>query len=245
MPFDLIAWGESAAKSGLVATAAVTDTRYSTTGDTQTLRAIANPSLEAAWQGSVTAVKSEQAELRSDLMTINPNLANGQVRDGGEAAILGFPMVAQDVLTGYHDNGNTNEISEVIAAIGYGAGGPIYVPAPVRRPKALLGLSSTTDTGTSIAWIAAATTWTGLKRDERYEILGFGGWGTLDMAVRFVATSELGAAYKPGVPLTPTALSSKMYYLAEPYPFLGASPPSLECLSLGASAEHHFNVLLG
>lgn len=247
MPFDLIAWFESAGKNGLTATTAVTDTRYGSTGDTHTLRAIANPVLAAAWQASVTAAKSEQAQIQSDLMAISPNIAGGQVRDNGEAVLLGVPLNAQDVLTGYHDNANTAEISGFVAAIAYGGKLPIYSPFPVKAPKAVMGLSSTTDTvgALPVGWVAASTTWTGLKRDERYEILGVAGWGTLDVAARFAATSELGAAFKCGVPLSTTPVSARMYYLSEPYPFLGSSPPSIEIMSIGASAEHHLSILLG
>lgn len=247
MPFDLIAWFESAAKNGLTATTGVTDTRYQTSGDTQKVRAIASPALAAMWQASVTAVKSEQAEIRSDLMAINPNCAAGQVRDGNPPAQLGVPLFPQDTLTGYHDNANTAEISGFVAAVSYGGTLPIYAPAPIRQPKALIGLSSTTDTAGTLpaGWVTAATTWTGLKPDQKYEILGVGGWGTLDVALRFAATTELGAGFRCGVPMGATAEWARMYYLSEPFPFMGASPPALEIQSIGASAEHHISILLG
>jgi hypothetical protein len=246
MPFDLVAWFESAAKNGLTAVTGVTDTRYSTSGDTQKIRAISSPFLSAMWHGSVTAAVAEQFEIRSDIMPINPNCPVGQVTDSVPILMCGVPLKAQDTLTGYHDNSNTNEISGGVAAISYGNAGAIYTPAPVKPVVAAIGLSSTTDTAGTLpaGWVTASTTWTGLETDRRYEIVGFGGWGVLDVAVRFASTTELAAGFKPGVPLGNTEAYARMTYLAEPYPFLGSNPPALEVQSIGASAEHHFVALL-
>jgi len=90
----------------------------------------------------------------------------------------------------------------------------------------------------------AATTWTGLTPDKLYKMIGLGGWGTLDVAARLVSTVEEGAGFKPGVPLGTTPAFARMTYFAEPYPFKGSTPPTIEIQSLGASAEHHLSVLL-
>lgn len=247
MPFDLVAWFESAAKNGLTATTGVTDTRYATSGDTQKLRALGlQPYLSAMWQASVTAAKSEQLEIRSDLLKVSPNCAGGQVRDGVDPLICSIPLAPQDTLTGYHDNANTAEISGGVIAVSYGQGGNIYSPVPVKPARHVLGLSSTTDTvgALPVGWVTASTTWTGLEQDKKYEIVGFGGWGTLDVAARFSSTTQLGAGFKAGVPIGTTAVEARMTYLTEPFPFLGSSPPDIEVMSIGASAEHHFTVLI-
>jgi hypothetical protein len=196
------------------------------------------------WGASVTTAKFEGFEIVSAAKTIN-DFAAANVNDGMPPAYLASGLVSEDTLTGYLDNGNTNEITVGIAAIAYGDP-VIYAPRPVLAGGSSIRLDSTTDTAGSLpgGWVTAATTWAGLQPQKEYSIVGIGGWGTLDIALRLASTSEYHMAFKPGVPLGATPTRGTMYYFAQPYRFKGSSPPSLEIQSLGASAEHHINVHL-
>lgn len=242
--FDLVGWGESGAANGLTSRTGITDTRYRTSGDNQYLRALkAPPFIAAMWGGSVTAAKFEGFEIVSSAKTIDDFCAGGSVREGAPILHTAAQLVPEDTLTGYLDNANTAEISVGIAAIAYGDP-QIYSPRPVMGGGSILRLDSTTDTAGSLpgGWVAASTTWSGLQPKKEYSIVGIGGWGVLDVAVRLASTSDYHMGFKPGVPLGTTAAYPTFTYFAQPYKFLGSSPPSLEIQSLGASAEHHLSV---
>jgi hypothetical protein len=197
------------------------------------------------WGGSVSAAKFEGFNIVSAGKTIDDFCGAGSVRDGMPAMLIGSGLVAEDVLTGQLDNGSTAEITMGIAAIAYG-NPVIYSPLPIAAGGSAIQLASTTDTVGSLpgAWVTAATTWTGLTPTREYSIIGAGGWGTLDVALRFASITEEEQTFKPGVPLGTTAAMGCMTYLAEPYKFKGSSPPALEISSLGASAEHHLTILV-
>lgn len=242
--FDGVAWAETGAASGLTARTGVTDTRYRTSGDNQYLRALGKqPFLCAMWGGSVTAAKFEGFEIVSAAKTIDDFAAGVSVRDGMDPALVAAALVPEDTMTGYLDNGNTNEITAGVAAISYGDP-VIYSPRPIAAGGSVIRLDSTTDTAGSLpaGWVTASVTWSGLQPNKEYSIIGLGGWGTLDVAVRLASTSELHQGYKPVVPVGTTAQFGRMTYFAAPYKFRGSSPPALEVQSLGASAEHHFMV---
>lgn len=241
--FDTIGWGETGVASGLTARTGLTDTLYRTSGDNQYLRALnAQPFLSAMWCGSVTAVKAEGFEIVSAAKTID-DFSSQSSRDNQDIAHLASALVPEDTLTGYLDNGNTNEISMGIASISYGDP-VIYAPRPVLAGGSSIRLDSTTDTAGTLpgSWVTAAVTWSGLQPDKQYQIVGLGGWGVLDMAARLSSTSELHMGFRPGVPMGLTGAGGYMTYFAQPYKFKGSSPPAIEVASLGASAEHHFNV---
>lgn len=241
--FDGVAWGESGAANGLTARTGVTDTRYRTSGDNHILRAMGKqPYLCAMWMGSVTAAKSEGFEIVSAAKTIDDFCAGGSVRDGCDPFRMASQLVSEDTITGYLDNANTAEITVGVAAISYGDP-VIYSPVPVLGGGSVIRLDSTTDTAGSLpaGWVTAAVTWSGLQPQKEYSIVGIGGWGTLDVALRLASTSEYHAQYKPVVPLGTTPAFSRMTYFATPYKFKGSSPPAIEIQSLGASAEHHLS----
>lgn len=243
--FDLISWAESGAAAGLTARTGVTDDRYGTSGDTQTLRAMSGqPYLAALWGGSVTAAVLEGIELVSANKLID-DFAIASVRDGMPPSLLGSALTPEDILTGYIDNAGTAEISAAIAAISYGDP-TIYSPLPIAAGGSVLRLDSTTDTAGTLpgGWVTAATTWSGLTPKKEYSIIGLGGWGTLDVALRLKARSGSHADFKPGVPLGTTPAFACWTHFAKPYKFIGSSPPVLEIQSLGASAEHHIGVHL-
>lgn len=243
--FDLIAWAESGAAAGLTARTGVTDDKYRTSADTQQLRAMnLNTYLAAMWGGSVTAAKLEGLELVSPNKIIN-DFAVASTRDGMPPALLGSSLVPEDTLTGYIDNAGTAEISALIAAIAYGDP-TIYSPLPIAAGGSVLRLDSTTDTAGAlpVGWVTASTTWTGLKPKKEYAIIGIGGWGTLDVALRLISTGGQHEKFKPGVPLGTTPAFACMTYFAKPYRFIGSSPPTIQIQSLGASAEHHIAVHL-
>lgn len=241
---DALLWAESGAASGLTARTALTDTRYQTSGDNAIVRSgLGQPYIAAMWGATVTAGKFEGFEIRASDQENIYNFSNRIQEANMMDCIIGSKLDEDALITGYLDNANTAEITIGASIISYGDPYP-FIPFPAKPIRHAMRLDSTTDTGASLAWIDGAFSWTGLKRNENYEIVGIGGAGVLDVCGRLVPATDP-ATYKPGFKLGyPLGYNVPFTYFKNPFPFKGASPPAIEIASLGASAEHHLTVLL-
>lgn len=249
MPWDLVAFQESAARDGLAGIAvAGGESFYKVSGDDLYVKRACAVELATF----ITAAVANYDEGRFHY-TLDPNWVHSRMfaRDQAGAVdrhnlmFLNYLVPAGAILRAEADNGNNAQIESCLLALVYDQSpglsiSPLGVPPGARWVQGAGGTAAVANTWTKSTLTLSET----FDYNRIYQIFGMCAYSATGYAVRlFYKGSAPSRGWSPGVPMGDTALLS-MPIFGDFGRFRGDQPPDVEVLCSGTDAAQYVDLLV-
>jgi len=249
MPFDTIAFMESAARDGLAGVAgAAGENLYAVSGDEITIRSDGVIFMAQCVTAAIANFDEFQFHKKTDAEWVH---SRQFVRDQAGVMTpnslmrLAYPVSKGDVIVAEADNGNNAQIEAVLLWIAYGSS-PQLTTDPAGIPTGARWIQGAGGTA------AVAATWTqstmtydyNFKNDKKYQVLGMVAHSATGYAVRLKykgGSSWLG--YGAGIPMGDSNILTQPIY-GDFGTFEGLTPPDIEVLCSGTDAAQYVDLLI-
>lgn len=234
--FDVVAFGETLAANGLTALTSIVDTLYSSTGDTITVRDLENAVIFGfmAHGANMTRAKLDIESFLVDLDAyIGVAILSGRF---GDMIQPDLKIPANELITGYLDNGNNNEASDLVLLIAYGQPpklSPIPLTDGLKHVVVVGGTACVAYTWTDQATITFPTLPQGI-----YEIWGLQAESATGIAVRVTEKKE--RKFHAGVP----CMKDMIYFNKPLATFDQKNKPTISMLAVGTDATCYITMAL-
>lgn len=247
MPWDLVAFQESAARNGLAGIAvAAGESKYKVSGDDLYVKSAGRVELATI----VTAAVANYDEGRFH-RTLDPNWCHTRMffRDQTGAVdrhnimFLNYPFFDGDILRAEADNGNNAQVESALLALVYGESPGLSLSPPALPVGAKWVQGAGATAAVANTWVSSAMTWSETFNFAKiYQIVGMVAYSATGYAARLdFKGSAPSVGWAPGIPMGDTAILCTPIW-GDFGRFRGDQPPDVEVLASGTDAAQYIDI---